>query len=57
MINQSMNNLEAKASVDTIESLTEQIESLQIKLDKISMNIQAQNDVEREHFERKFLCL
>ena len=54
MINQSMSNLDQKASVDTIENLNEQIESLQLKLDRISLNIQAQSDVEREHFECKY---
>ena len=34
-----MSNLEQKAGLDTIENLNEQIENLELKLDRISMNI------------------
>ena len=50
MITHSMSNLDSKASPDTIENISEQIESLQLKLDRISQNIAAQGDVEMGHF-------
>lgn len=42
-----------KATQETIDDLTNQIASLQSKLDQISMNIVSQRDIEKEHFECK----
>ena len=42
-----------KATADTIEEVGNQIETLQFKLDEISMNIAAQVEVEKVHFECK----
>ena len=57
MITQNTSGLDEKAKVDTVESISAKIESLKLKLDRISMNIAAQNDVEREHFERKCMIM
>lgn len=42
-----------KATQETIEDLSREIEGLMSKLDQISMNIVSQRDVEGQHFERK----
>ena len=53
LIQQETQDHETKANADTVEGVIEQIDALALKLDKISMNIVSQKEVEKDHFERK----
>ena len=53
LIQQETQDHETKANADTVEGVVEQIDALALKLDKISMNIVSQKEVEKDHFERK----
>lgn len=56
LVIQPSKDLSAKATLQTVDDLTDQIQSLQSKLDQISMNIVSQREVEGEHFESKFIA-
>ena len=47
--------LEEKASADSVEGIIERIDGLTIKLDTIQNNIVSQAEVEKSHFECKFI--
>ena len=53
LVIQPEKDLNKKATQETIEDLSREIEGLMSKLDQISMNIVSQRDVESQHFERK----
>ena len=54
LVLQNANQIDAKATTDTVEGLQSKIESLQNQLDQISNNIVSQREIEKEHYERKY---
>ena len=55
LIQQETLALEEKASADSVEGIIERIDGLTIKLDTIQNNIVSQAEVEKSHFECKFI--
>ena len=55
LVQQDQLALEEKASADSVEGIIERIDGLTIKLDTIQNNIVSQAEVEKSHFECKFI--
>merc|ERR1712147_518915 len=51
LVTQPNKDFNAKATMSTIDDLSNEIQNLQTKLDQISLNIVSQREIEREHFE------